>query len=45
MCNCIKCNKPMQDCEFTMCVKCYLEMPEDAIEKKTKEDKSVNRNS
>jgi hypothetical protein len=35
-CLCVRCNKPMEDCEFTVCISCYLEMPDDEATKNLK---------
>jgi len=32
-CLCIKCGKPMNDCEFTVCLNCYLGMTDDEVNK------------
>ena len=32
-CLCTRCNKPMEDCEFTVCINCYLEMTDEEVKK------------
>lgn len=30
-CICSRCKKQMDDCEFTVCINCYLEMSDDEV--------------
>ena len=30
-CRCKNCGKPMEDCEFEVCVNCHLEMTDDEV--------------